>query len=437
MKRKMVSFSIALLLLTSVILSACSSGNNDNKPAETGGKAELRFAWWGSEERHTATLEAIKIFESKNPDIKILPEYSGFDGYQTKLQAQLAGNTAPDLIQVTRDIATQLGGDNLLDLQGKLDVSGLNETILKEEGVGGKITGAYLGLATQAYAYNKTLLEELGVKAPTAPYTWDDLATVFKEVAEKSGGKVYGAVDSSVAFDVFIPFGIAALNAKDPFPNTDTALTFTEDQIKAYYQYWADLRAAKAVAPADLSATSDDSANSLMITRKAAFVPIATSSFSRFQSQTKDVLDMIVLPQNKETGDSVKVGTSQLLSVNANSKNPDAAIKFINFMIYDTDAAKVLKTTRGVLPTEVQRKVLLEDPSLTETDKRGITIIDEATKLTGPPAYALPKGPQLFGWKGMIEKVGQEIAFDRISVEVGAKKLYTDAYKAYGTAASN
>jgi len=441
----MKSKALALILLAAamLMLAACQNGGNNtqtsgasgtpsNGNASESGSAgkdvELRFAWWGSEDRHTATLEAIKIFEDKNPGIRILPEYSGFDGYETKLQAQIAGNSVPDIFQSTSTINSRLGADNLLTLDGKVDTSGLDDAILAAQSIGGKTNGIYIGLYTEAYAYNKTLLDELGVAPPTSPYTWDDLAAKFKEVADKSGGKVYGAVDSSVAFDEFTYFGPAALDARDPFPNSIDAYTFTEDQIKAYYQYWADLRQAGAVAPPDLSATSDDSANSLLVTRRAAFVPIASSSFSRFQSQTKDQLEMIIMPQNGDNGRSVKPGASQILSVGAKTKHADAAAKFIDFFINDPDAAAVLKTTRGVLPTQAQRDAMLADPNLADEDKKNIAILGEAAKLEGNVTLPPPAGEQVLGWKGMIEKVGQEIAFDKISVEEGAKKLKEQAY---------
>lgn len=430
---KWKTWSIAVLSVALLMLSACS--NSGNGTADTGnGKetVELRFAWWGSEDRHTATLEAIKIFEEKNPGIKILPEYSGFDGYESKLQAQVAGNSAPDLFQSTGDINNRLGIDALLPLDDTLDKTGMNTAVMESVAMDGKTVGAYIGLATDAYLYDKTLLDSLGIEPPTPPYTWDDLAAKFKEVYDKSGGKVYGAVDSSVAFDVFKTFGVTALDAPEPFPNDATAYTFTEDQIKSYYQYWADLRTVNAVAPPDLSATSDDSANSLIVKGKVAFVPIASSSFSRFQSQTKNTLDMVMMPQSATTQRTVLPGTSQLLSISTTTKHPEEAAKFLNFFVHDTDAAKVLKTTRGVLPTEEQQEALLSTSDLSEGDKKNIALIQSINKLEGVTIAFPPNGPQVLNWKGLIEKVGQEIAFGKVSVDEGAKKLMNEVNTAFG-----
>lgn len=424
----------AIVLSAAMLSLAACSGNGTEATGNAGGNetVELRFAWWGSEDRHTATLEAIKIFEEKNPGIKILPEYSGYDGYEAKLQAQVAGKSAPDLFQTGGDINNRLGIDALLPLDGILDTTGMNEAAMQSVAMDGKTVGAYTGLATDAYLFDKTVLDSLGIEPPAPPYTWDDLAAKFKEVSEKSGGKVYGAVDSSVAFDVFKTFGVTALDAPEPFPNDTTSFTFNEEQIKAYYQYWGDLRAANAVAPPDLSATSDDSANSLIVKGKAAFVPIASSSFSRFQSQTKNTLDMVMMPQSATTGRTVMPGTSQVISISANSKHPEAAAKFLNFFVHDTDAAKVLKTTRGVLPTKAQREALLSISELSEGDQKNIALIQAINNLEGSTIAFPPNGPQVLGWKGLIEKIGQEIAFGRISIDDGSAKLMNEVNASYG-----
>ena len=63
-------------------------------------QVELRFSWWGGSGRHTATFDAIKLFEEKHPNIKVRAEYSGWDGFLTRLTTQIAGGTEPDIMQL-------------------------------------------------------------------------------------------------------------------------------------------------------------------------------------------------------------------------------------------------------------------------------------------------------------------------------------------------
>ena len=60
----------------------------------------MRFLWWGSQRRNDLTLDAISVFEEKNPDIKISPEYTSYETYFDKLTTQVAGGNAPDIIQM-------------------------------------------------------------------------------------------------------------------------------------------------------------------------------------------------------------------------------------------------------------------------------------------------------------------------------------------------
>src|SRR3569623_3649086 len=63
-------------------------------------KIDMRINWWGSDDRHQKTLKLIKLFEQKNPGIKMTPEYGGLIGYQDKLSTEFAGGHAPDVMQL-------------------------------------------------------------------------------------------------------------------------------------------------------------------------------------------------------------------------------------------------------------------------------------------------------------------------------------------------
>ena len=104
---------LGCLSLTSVLLVAgCSSesgggngggdagGNAGGSTDEGGeeadvqeGQTELRVSWWGGQERHNRTIEAIELFEEKNPDIAVSTEFSGFDSHWERLSTQAAGQT--------------------------------------------------------------------------------------------------------------------------------------------------------------------------------------------------------------------------------------------------------------------------------------------------------------------------------------------------------
>ena len=60
----------------------------------------LRFAWWGGNARHQATLAALRLFEQRHPGLRVKAEYMGFNGYLERLTTQIAGRSEPDLMQI-------------------------------------------------------------------------------------------------------------------------------------------------------------------------------------------------------------------------------------------------------------------------------------------------------------------------------------------------
>ena len=76
---------ICLLILTLLFLIGCGEKKSSGTGGDGGKEVELRVMWWGSDARHKAKKDAIKLFEEKNTGIKIKAEYSGYEGYLEKL----------------------------------------------------------------------------------------------------------------------------------------------------------------------------------------------------------------------------------------------------------------------------------------------------------------------------------------------------------------
>ena len=70
MKRKAVTIQA---LLCAAALSACGSrtGKDVTPPDGKLDGCTLRFSWWGGDDRHEATLNALELWETLHPDIVI------------------------------------------------------------------------------------------------------------------------------------------------------------------------------------------------------------------------------------------------------------------------------------------------------------------------------------------------------------------------------
>src|SRR5437773_3312241 len=113
----------SLLAVIALVVSACSSPSTTppQQPAATtasgasaaptqpaaaaaGQKVELRFAWWGSQDRHNRTIKVIELFQQMHPNVSITYEFAGFTDYFTKMATYATGGNLPDLMQ--QDYAT-------------------------------------------------------------------------------------------------------------------------------------------------------------------------------------------------------------------------------------------------------------------------------------------------------------------------------------------
>lgn len=394
-------------------------------------KIELRVSWWGSETRHRNTIEAIKLYEELNQNVKIIAEYSGFEGYRNKLFAQIMAGNAPDIFTTVMEwYPDLLEADGMVDLTGMIDVSGHNSKYVEACSYEDKMYGVNLSVNSMIMIQNLTLLEELDIKPLPLEeaYTWDDLAAKFKEVYEKSNGKTYGAPDPTVnregmGFDELKYYGYTKLGVDKPFPFDNEKFTVTKDEIQDFLQFFDDLRKIKAVAPVELSSMNDFSANNLLIQRLVVYEWNWAGTFGRYQDQTRDELQPIPMPvgPNGESGDMARPGL--IFSIAKNTKHVEEAAKFIEWFTTSPEAALILKNCRGVLPTTTQREALLgSEEILSETDKKVMTVVDESLKRELKLAYAGPGG---YGDLGPIifPEIGQRIAFDQISVEDGAEEF--------------
>ena len=113
MKRnKNIFFSIYVLFYV-FGLSGCTAKNGSAETAEN----LILWAFWGAETRVNRSQEAINIYQSQNPQIKIVPQVSLETGeHFSTIDTQLAGGRGPDIIQMGGNIREYARLDALLPL---------------------------------------------------------------------------------------------------------------------------------------------------------------------------------------------------------------------------------------------------------------------------------------------------------------------------------
>ena len=209
---------LTAILAMSLVFSGCAANSGGNaKPDQTektsqGGdeeQIELRMTWWGSQTRHDLTTKVLELFESKHPNIKIKPEYSGWDGYFDKLSTQVAGANAPDLIQMDYAFLTDYANRGaLLELDpytasGELNKEHIDPSMIKAGSINDKLYAIALGVNAPGVAYSSAIFKELGIEDPKADWTWQDFSDIADKIAKAKGGGFVGAADISGTFQYF------------------------------------------------------------------------------------------------------------------------------------------------------------------------------------------------------------------------------------------
>ena len=360
-------FLIAVLMFTLII--SCG-GKNDSETKESGNKkVVLRFSWWGGDSRHKATLDAIKLFQEKNPDIEIRAEYSGWDGHFEKLSTQITGGTAPDIMQIDWNwlYIFSKNGDgfyNINDLKDDFDLSNYDEDILSYTTINGKLPAIPVGMNGRIFYYNKTLYEKAGLPIPQ---TIDELFASSKILKEKFGNNTYAVdistTDSGVLF--FLKYYVEQKFGKTII-NSENKIGVTKEELTEALQFYKKLVDEGVVLSSKDNAGAGNvpgEQNPQWIAGKVGGVYEWNSAIGKYQDTLAEGNDLVVGELLKGIGpnNSAFVKVNMALAINKNTKHPKEAARFLNFLLSDPEAVKLLELSRGIPSNKKAVEILTEE----------------------------------------------------------------------------
>ena len=426
----------AVLCLAASLLTACGGGKGETTAADTkaeqgqtaaaeketaktadGGSEQitLRFSWWGGEERLAATLDVIKQFEELNPNIKIEPEYGSSDGYADKLATQLASGTAPDIIQIDPGLMPALVSDEtnyFLDLNtSSFDFSNFDENYYKLRINGfydGKQLGIPTGISGGAVLVNQGLADQIGIDFHTQ-YTWDDIFDWAKKVREYDDSMYLICSNKDYVANILANNYAKQLSGKT-FINEETKeINLTSEQWQEVYTFVKRLYDEEVIAPASYSAAySGDNMQSdpNWIAGKyvCSFTYMSTmETLAAANADAEYTAGLFPLYQGSAV-DAWNANCPQIIAINAKSKNPEAAVEFLDYFFNNEKAMETLGCTRSVPPTAKAREICTADGSLSK-------LLSEAADVAG-------------SYSGMVD--------DKYFSAAEAKQIVTDEVEAVG-----
>ncbi|WP_320120944.1 extracellular solute-binding protein [uncultured Sphaerochaeta sp.] len=411
-----------LLVLLFVLLSASLvfGAGTKEQAAETG-ETTVRWAYWGSGERVTISQEAIDLYESRNPGVKVNPEVSGGAGdHFVKVDTQLAGGNGPDIIQMGGNIYDY--ADVLLPLDQYagtlLDTAVIDPSAVASGTIDGKLLGVSTGVTMPALVYNKSMIERAGVPLPKRSLTYDEFRDYLVLLKSKLPRGVYPMQDIGVMSTNSTPFGYWTRYNGTPLYTAATSSTdVTASDAQKYLELFADYRKNGLVPPPDVAAgfAENNADSSALIAGKVAIGYLYTNQLGGYQAATTDELELMEFPGAAATK-ALWQAPSQFYTVNKDSKNPEETVKFINFLVNDPDAALILGSNRGASASASARAAGAASPA----DQKVLDYMQVAGPHSSAETDHVPNDTE---FNSTLFLIYQRVAFGEITPAEGGKQI--------------
>lgn len=294
----------------------------------------LIWSFWGDPNELPPNYQVIEAFEAAYPHIKIETQHAPWSSYFDRIQTQMAGGTAPDVMFLNNIPSYAARGalmplDDLIEKSG-FDISPYYEELLRVFSYNGKLYGLPRDNDTTILYYNKDLFDAAGVAYPDGNWTWKE----FLEAAQKltvrdARGRVlqYGVVLESNKY-----FNFIHQNGADIFDDNMNPTKFTMDDPKAIeaMQFMADLINKYEVAPSFAQMLQLGNSTELFQTGRVAMAMTNAARIPTFQ-QADFRWGVAPLPAGPD-GIRANSMSGAGYVISANTKHPEEAWTFLQFL---------------------------------------------------------------------------------------------------------
>ena len=353
---------------------SAATGEAAAESTNSEGKTTLNILWWGSQTRNDQTTKLIEKFEELNPDIDVVADFSDWDGYWTKLPAQVAGGQTPDVFQMDYAYLAQYVENGVLAeldsyvADGSLDLSGVSDSVKASGTVNGKFYAVSTGTNAPVMLYRNDILEELGLELPMNP-TMSEYWEVAKAVYEATGLRdtyTTGCSADNLRFNLR-NYGLNLYN------EDASALGF--DDPKYLVQMW------------EQALWAQEEGWGMKIgeeTATTAFDSMITDAWSRYQNSNelqayrdatgKDIRMVMIPWQDDATASSTYLKPAMFWCVGADSPVKEAAIRFIDFFTNSPECYDIVGIERAVPIDQEMREYVA--PKLDEVSQEVVDFVD-------------------------------------------------------------
>ncbi len=424
---------LALLLacgMTATVCTACGDGGGGgNGNSET----IMRVGVFNTAKEKAAIQKVIDAFTAENAaylaemgvdkiETKEIPQGE----YQTKIQGMARTGTLPDVYMSIDTLAPKFATQKVsLDLTPYINanqeyaalVGDMYESMYNQGVFDGQVHMIAREYSRNVIYYNKTLLTQAGLNAPTNDWTWDDFVDYANKLVVKTDGLI---VQNGAELTLNWPSNVLPViyglggQVFDEQGNGNV----TDATASAYAQLKTLVESGAVCNTFSGSGTSFSNKTVAMVAGTRATVADALSWFGQNSSEW----GVVCFPDMRgENGNKPYIGAGTSgYSVSAKSAYKDVAVKFLMYLISE-NGQKALASTGNFVPV---RKSMMNDTSWTSDLNIGLPADFNHAAFTYNSDYDLD------AFSVMIKDASKQMEF------LTQMNLMTESYLAYGTSNS-
>ncbi|MEO0539896.1 MAG: sugar ABC transporter substrate-binding protein [Cyanobacteria bacterium P01_A01_bin.105] len=349
--QRFLGLALVGLLLSWVV--SCAQPAAD-APGEADGGQEVEFWTMQLQPKFTDYFNGlIADFEAENPEVTVRWVDVPWADMQSKILTAVSAGTAPDVVNLNPDFASQLASRNAWMTLDEVVSAEEKATYLPKIWEATTLNGSSFGfpwyLTTRVTLYNTDLLAQAGVTEP--PTTYAELAEIAQKVKDETGK--YAFFISFVpedAADVMQSFVQMGVDLVDEQGNA----AFNTPAGKAVFQYWTDLYQNELL-PREVLTQGHRRAIELYQAGEVAVLASSAEFLDTIATNAPTIAE-VTASAPQITGDTgLKNVAAMNLVIPQSTDVPEAALKFALYVTNNDNqvtfakAANVLPSTAGAV----------------------------------------------------------------------------------------
>lgn len=360
---------------TSVQGSEAEPAQAEEMEVDTTTPITLRMNWWGGDSRHQATLEAIKKFQEKYPNITVNPEYEAFTGHEEKVALGIKSGNAADVMQLDWSWVPTYSpnGDNFYDLNKVSSILDLNNYSQEDKEVftiNGKLNAIPISKTGRVFCWNQTTFDQIGVSIPT---TLDELLAAGRAF-EAYDPAYYPLVAKELDRAFLMVYYLQSKYGKDWVK--DGQLLYSQEELAEGFDFLLELEDNHVIPT--LEKIAGDGAD--LIDTNANWIDGHYAGIFLYDTS---VVKHAQAVENGEfiIGEYVKMGdyhggfikVNQAFGISATTEHPAEAAALIQFLVAEKEGVETLGDTRGVPANKEGLSVLdLSGSQVAEANEKAV-----------------------------------------------------------------